>query len=43
VRGTSQTSPGQDRQQFGFRARTGARFGFVGRGSGGWAGEFARG
>jgi hypothetical protein len=37
VRGTGQTGAGLDRQQFGFRARTGARFG-----SGGWAGELAR-
>jgi hypothetical protein len=41
VRGTGQTGAGLDRQQFGFRARTGARFGFGGCGSGGWAGEFA--
>jgi hypothetical protein len=41
VRGTGQTGAGLDMQQFGFRARTGARFGFGGRGSGGWAGEFA--
>jgi hypothetical protein len=43
VRGTVQTRAGLDRQQFGFHARTGARFGFGGRGSGGWAGEFAGG
>jgi hypothetical protein len=41
VRGTDQTSAGLDRQKFGFRARTGARFGSRGRGSGGWVGEFA--
>jgi hypothetical protein len=35
VRGTSQTGAGLDRQQFGFRARSGARFGSGGRGSGG--------
>jgi hypothetical protein len=43
VRVTSQTAAGLDRQQFGFRARTGARFGSGGRGSGGWAREFAGG
>jgi hypothetical protein len=43
VRGTSQTGAGLDRQQFGFRARTCARFGFGGRGSGGLAREFAGG
>jgi hypothetical protein len=43
VRGTCQTSAGLERQQFGFRARTDARFGSGGRGSGGWAGEFAGG
>jgi hypothetical protein len=43
VRGTGQTGAGLDRQQFGFRARTGARFGSGGRGSSGWAGEFAGG
>jgi hypothetical protein len=43
VRGTSQTGAGLNRQQFGFRARTGARFGSGSRGSGGWAGEFAGG
>jgi hypothetical protein len=37
VRGTGQTGAGLDRQQSGFRARTGARFGSGGRGSGGWA------
>jgi hypothetical protein len=36
VRGTGQTGAGQVRQQFGFRARTGARFVSGGRGSGGW-------
>jgi hypothetical protein len=35
VTGTGQTGAGLDRQQFGFRARTGARFGYGGRGSGG--------
>jgi hypothetical protein len=43
MRGTDQTGAGLDRQQFGFRARTGARFVSVGRSSGGWAGEFAGG
>jgi hypothetical protein len=43
VRGTGQTGAGMDRQQFGFRARTGVRFGSGGRGSGGWVGEFAGG
>jgi hypothetical protein len=43
MRGTGQTGASLDRQQFGFRARTSARFGFGGRGSGGWAGEFAGG
>jgi hypothetical protein len=43
VTGTGQTGAGLDRQQFGFRARTGARFGSGGRGSGDWAGEFAGG
>jgi hypothetical protein len=42
VWGTGQTGAGLDRQQFGFRARTGARVVSGGRGSGGWAGEFAR-
>jgi hypothetical protein len=41
VRGTGQTGAHLDRKQFGFRARTGARFGSRGRGSGGWSGEFA--
>jgi hypothetical protein len=43
VRGTGQTGAGLDRQQFGFCARTGARFGSGVRGSGGWAGEFVGG
>jgi hypothetical protein len=43
VRGTGQTGAGMDRQQFGFRVHTGARFGSGGRGSGGWAGEFTGG
>jgi hypothetical protein len=43
VRGTGQTGAGLHRQQFGFLARTSARFGSGGRGSGGWAGEFAGG
>jgi hypothetical protein len=43
VRGTSQTGAGLDRQQFWFRARTSARFGSRGRGSGGWVGEFVGG
>jgi hypothetical protein len=43
VRGTGQTSAGLDRQQFGFHSRTSARFCSVGRGSGGWVGEFAGG
>jgi hypothetical protein len=43
VRGTGQTGAGLDRQQYGFRAQIGARFGSGGRGSGGWAGEFAGG
>jgi hypothetical protein len=43
VRGTGQTGAGLDRQQFKFRARTGARFGSGVCGSGGWAGEFAGG
>jgi hypothetical protein len=34
---------GLDRRQFGFRARTDAKFGLGGRGSGGWSGEFADG
>jgi hypothetical protein len=43
VWGTGQTGAGLDRQQFGFRTRTGARVVSGGRGSGGWAGEFAGG
>jgi hypothetical protein len=43
VRGTGQTGVGLDRQQFGFRARTGARVASRGRGFGGWVGEFAGG
>jgi hypothetical protein len=43
VHHTSQTGVGLDRHHFGFRARTGARFGSGGRSSGGWAGEFAGG
>jgi hypothetical protein len=43
VGGTRQTGAGLDRQQFGFHACTGARFGSGGRGSGGWAGQFAGG
>jgi hypothetical protein len=43
VRGTGQTGAGLDRQRFGVRDRTGARFGSGGRGSGGWDGEFAGG
>jgi hypothetical protein len=43
VRGTGQTGAGLDRQPFGFRARTGARFVSGGRGSSGWAGECAGG
>jgi hypothetical protein len=43
VRGTGQTGAGLDRHQFGFRARTDAKFGSGGRGSGGWSGEFADG
>jgi hypothetical protein len=38
VRGTGQTGAGLDRQQFGFHACTGARFGSGCRGSGGCAG-----
>jgi hypothetical protein len=41
--GTGQTGAGRYRQQFGFHARTGARFGSGGRGSAGWAEEFAGG
>jgi hypothetical protein len=40
VRGTSQTGAGLDKQQFGFRACTGARFGSGGCGSGGLSREF---
>jgi hypothetical protein len=43
VWGTGQTGAGLDRQQFGFRARTDAKFGSGGRGSGGWSGKFAGG
>jgi hypothetical protein len=43
VRGTGQTGAGLDRQKFGFCARTSARFGSGGCGSGGLAGEFAGG
>jgi hypothetical protein len=43
VRGTGQTCVGLDRQQFRFRARTNAKFGSGGHGSGGWSGEFADG
>jgi hypothetical protein len=43
VRGTGQTGAGLDRQQFGLRAHTSARFGVGGRGSGGWFGELAGG
>jgi hypothetical protein len=43
VRGTGQTGAGLDRQQFGFRARIGARFVSGGRDSSGWAGKFAGG
>jgi hypothetical protein len=35
VRGTGQIIAGLDRQQFGLHARTGAKFGSGGRGSGG--------
>jgi hypothetical protein len=41
VWGTGQTGAGLERQQFGFRARTGAGVVFGGRGSGGWTGKFA--
>jgi hypothetical protein len=41
VRGTGQTGAGLDMYWFGFHARTSARFGCGGRGSGVWAGEFA--
>jgi hypothetical protein len=37
VRGTGQTGAGLDRQKFGFCARTDAKFGSGGRGSGGWS------
>jgi hypothetical protein len=37
---TGQTGVVLDRQQFGFHARTSARFGSGGHGSGVWAGEF---
>jgi hypothetical protein len=43
VWGTGQTGAGLDRQQFEFRARTGARVVSEGRGSGGWAREFVGG
>jgi hypothetical protein len=43
MRHTDQTGAGLDRQHFGFRARTDARFGFGGRGSGGWSRKFAGG
>jgi hypothetical protein len=43
VRGTGQTVAGLDRQQFGFRVCTGARFGSGVRGSGSWAREFVGG
>jgi hypothetical protein len=43
VHHTGQTGAGLDRQHFGFRARTDARFVSEGRGSGGWSGEFAGG
>jgi hypothetical protein len=43
VWGTGQTGAGLDRQQLGFRARTDAKFGSGGRGSGGWSGKFAGG
>jgi hypothetical protein len=43
VRCTGQTVAGLDRQQLGFHARKGARFGSGGSGSGGWAGEFVGG
>jgi hypothetical protein len=38
-----QTGAGLDRQNFGFHARTDARFGSGGHGSGGWSVEFAGG
>jgi hypothetical protein len=40
---TGQTGTGLDRQHFGFRARTNARFGSGGRGSSGWSGKFVGG
>jgi hypothetical protein len=43
VRHTGQTGVGLYRQHFGFHARTDARFGYGGRGSGGWSREFAGG
>jgi hypothetical protein len=43
VRHTGQISVGLNRHQFGFRARTNARFVFGGRGSGSWSREFAGG
>jgi hypothetical protein len=43
VWGTGQTGASLDRQRFGFQARTGARVVSGGRGSSGWAGEFAGG
>jgi hypothetical protein len=43
VHHTGQTGAGLDRQHFGFRDRTGARFGSGGRGSSGWAREFVGG
>jgi hypothetical protein len=43
VRGTGQTGAGLDRQKFGFCARTDAKFGSGGHGSGGWSGGFADG
>jgi hypothetical protein len=43
VWGTGQAGAGLDRQQFEFHARTGVRVVSGGRGSGGWAGEFAGG
>jgi hypothetical protein len=43
VYSTGQTGADLDTQQFGFRARADARFGFSGRDFGGWHGEFAGG
>jgi hypothetical protein len=43
VRHTDQTGAGLDRQHFGFRARTDARFGSRGCGSGGLSSEFGGG